>query len=385
MNMTIPQWLNTLVPISNIMSIVDQVLPAFLVVAFMILVIGYHLGIVASESVLAPSGRLIVLFACIAGASWMLAIGQEIANALVGSIAAADPGLNWLIVNHPSTNSLNSQTQFGVNWSVFDSSLALNFDKPFGIIGQYVMTNTGPSPGMHLDKWGDYIMRSIFIMLTGLVACFTVFVMQAMLVIQKLIMVFSRLLVPIFVACLSLPAAQGSAQNFLKSIFGVMCWPIGWAIVHIGTMAAFQALRAPSFNAELGELVLSFATLSVVCLWPVVGTIGAPWMIAKMVTSGTNFAHSMMGAFASTVGQHAARGLQSGARVTGALVGGAAGGPAGAAAGAMVGDKAGEAMAAPVISATESAEGVNEGRRAIPSSRSAEVADAAIGLIKARS
>jgi xanthine/uracil permease len=52
MNMTIPQWLNTLVPISNIMSIVDQVLPAFLVVGFMILVIGYHLGIVASESIL---------------------------------------------------------------------------------------------------------------------------------------------------------------------------------------------------------------------------------------------------------------------------------------------------------------------------------------------
>jgi hypothetical protein len=70
--------------------------------------------------------------------------------------------------------------------------------------------------------------------------------------------------------------------------------------------------------------------------------------------------------------------------VTGALIGGAAAGPAGAAAGASLGSKAGEAMAAPVVSATESAEGVNGGRRAIPSSRSAEVADAAIGLIKAR-
>jgi hypothetical protein len=80
-----------------------------------------------------------------------------------------------------------------------------------------------------------------------------------------------------------------------------MCWPVGWAIVHVGTMAALQALKPPSINASLGELILGFATLAVVCLWPVVGTIGAPWMIANMVTSGTNFAQSMVGAFSSAL------------------------------------------------------------------------------------
>jgi hypothetical protein len=156
------------------------------------------------------------------------------------------------------------------------------------------------------------------------------------------------------------------------------------AIVHVGTMAALQALQPPSINASLGELILGFATLSVVCLWPVVGTIGAPWMIANMVTSGTNFAQSMVGAFSSAAGQHASRGLHSGGAVTGALVGALAG-PEGAVAGASFGGKAGGALALPLTSASESAEGVNEGRRAIPSSRSARVADAAIGLIKARS
>jgi hypothetical protein len=113
-------------------------------------------------------------------------------------------------------------------------------------------------------------------------------------------------------------------------------------------------------------------------------------MIAKMVTSGTNFAQSMVGSFASAAGQHAARGLQAGGSVTGALVGSTAG-PGGAAAGASLGGAAGGALALPITSATESAEGVNEGRRefegrrAIPSSRSAKVADAAIGLIKVRS
>jgi hypothetical protein len=371
MNMTITQWLNALVPMLKIVGIVDQVLIAFVIVAFMILLIGYYIGIIESETIFAPSSRLIVLFACIAGAPWMLSIGQDIVNALVGSIANADPGLNWLVINNH-----------------YSDSLALDFDKPFRIISQYVAGKTGATPAWsfwELNKWADYLMRAIFILLTGLVACVTVFIMQAMLVIQKLIMVFSKLAIPLFIGCLSLPAAKGSAQTFLKFVLGVMCWPVGWAIVHVGTMAALQALQAPNANASLGELILSFATLAVVCLWPVVGTIGAPLLIAKMVTSGTNFAQSMVGAFASAAGQHAARGLQSGGTVGGALVGGTLAGPEGAAAGASLGGKAGSTLALPLNSATESAEGVNGGRRAIPSSRSAGVADAAIGLIKARS
>jgi hypothetical protein len=370
MNMTIQQWLNTLVPMPQIVQIVDQVLPAFVIVAVMILVIGYHMNIIAADSVFAPSSQLIMLLVCIAGAPWMLGIAQQIANALVGAVASAIPNMGWLVVNNPN-----------------DASLSMDFSKPFGIISKYIAGKTGPAPQSwwEVNKWADYLMRAFFILLTAGVACFTVFIMQAMLIIQKLILVFSKLLVPIFIACLSLPGSQGSGQNFLKSIAGVMCWPVGWAIVHIGTMAALQALQPPSLNAQLGELLLSFGVFAVVCLWPVVGTIGAPWMIAKMVTSGTNFAHSMMGSFASTAGQHASRGLQAGGAVAGALVGGATAGPAGAAAGASWGSKAGGALALPLTSATESAEGVNEGRRPIPSSRSAAVADAAIGLIKARS
>jgi hypothetical protein len=330
------------------------------------------MNIISADSVFAPSSQLIMLLACIAGAPWMFGIGQQIANALVGVVAGAIPNMGWIAVNNPN-----------------DASLSMDFSKPFQIVSQYIAGKTGPAPTgtpvLELNKWADYLTRAFFILLTAGVACITVFIMQAMLVLQKLIMVFSKLLVPIFIACLSLPGSRGSGQNFLKSIAGVMCWPIGWAIVHVGTMAGLQALQPPSLNAQLGELLLSFGVFAVVCLWPVVGTIGAPWLIAKAVTSGTNFAHSMVGAFSSAAGQHADRLLQSGGAVTGALVGGALLGPEGAGAGASLGGKAGSALALPITSATESAEGVNEGRRAIPSSRSAAVADAAIGLIKARS
>jgi hypothetical protein len=370
--MNIQQWLNTLVPMPQIVQIVDKVLPAFVLVGVMLLLIGYYINIIAADSVFAPSAQLITLLACIAGAPWMFGIAQQIANALVGVVAGAVPNMGWIQVNNPN-----------------DASPSMDFSKPFAMISKYIVGKTGPAPTgnpiFELNKWADYLTRALFIMLTGLVAAVTVFIMQAMLVIQKLIMVFSKLLLPIFIACLSLPGSRGSGQNFIKSIAGVMCWPVGWAIVHIGTMAAFQALQPPSLNAELGELLLALGVFAVVCLWPVVGTIGAPLLIANMVTSGTNFAGHMIGNFVSVAGQHAARGIQSAGAVGGALAGSGIAGVAGAHVGASLGAGAGEALALPVGAITQSAEGVREGRQPVSSSRSAAAADVAIGLIKARS
>jgi hypothetical protein len=279
--MNIQQWLNILVPIQQIVQIVEKVLPAFILVAVMIAVIGYQMSLIRADSVFAPTSKLIIILACIAGAPWMLGIAQDIVKDLVGAVADASPNMGWIRVNSPN-----------------NASLSMDFSKPFGIMSQYIAGKTGPPPQadlFHLDKWADYLTRAFFILLTAGVACFTVFIMQAMLVIQKLIMVFSKPLLPIFIACLNLPATRASGETFLTSIAGVMCWPVGWAIVHIGTMAAFQALSPPSLTTPLGELLLAFGVFAVVCLWPVVGTIGAPCLIAMTVTSGANFAQSMVG------------------------------------------------------------------------------------------
>ena len=370
-NITIQGWLNQLVPLQQISQVVGQVLPAFVIVGVFILAIGYMMMLASSETVLTPSYRLIALFAAIAAAPWFLTIGQTIANALVGAIASADPAVSWLVVNNPG-----------------NASLVMDFSKPFQVIGQFVggtFANTSGIQWWEVGKWADYIIRGIVIAIVGGVAVITVFIMEVMLILQKLILLGSQPLIPIFIACLSIGAAEGSAQNFLKSVLGVVCWPVGWAIGHIGTMAAIQNLQPPSWTAPLFQLVVSGLALGVVCLWMVVATIGAPMLIAKAVTSGTNFAAHLMGGYATAAGQHAARGVQAGAAVTGALVGGAAGGPVGADIGAAWGGNTGKALAMPITSATESAEGVNGGRQAVPSSRSAAVADAAIELIKARS
>jgi hypothetical protein len=321
-----------------------------------------------SDDVFIPSHRLLALFVAMAASPWLITLAQQIANALVGAIASADPQLNWLTVNNPGS-----------------ASLAMDFTRPFSIIGQYVGGTFAQTSGMQwwqLDKWADYVIRGIVIAVTGFVACITVFIMEMMLILQKLILVAGGPLMPIFIACLSIRAAEGSAQNFLKSVVGVMCWPIGWAIVHIGTMAALQNLQAPSWTASLFQLVLSGIVIGIVCLWMIFGTICAPLLIVRAVTSGSNFAAELFGGFASAAGQHGAHGVRAGSAVGGALIGSTMG-PAGAIAGASMGAQVGNAGAALVTSATEAAEGVNGERRAIPSSRSAGIADAAIkGIIK---
>jgi hypothetical protein len=368
-NETIQQWLNALVPFQQIVGIVNQVLWAFVLVGAMLLTIGYIMSLGRSETAFNPTGMAIALFACMAASPWMITIAQQIVNALVGAIASVDPALNWLVVNNPG-----------------DAALAMDFTKPFGVIGQYIAGTVGDAPAAslwELGKWADYLTRAIFICLTGLVAVVTVFIMQTMLVLQKLILLGSRPLMPVFFACLSIPAARGSAQNFLKSVLGVMAWPIGWALVHVGTMAALQILQPPSWKASLGTMFLSLATLAIVCLWMVVGTIGAPKLIAWGVTTGTNFAAGLVGAYASAAGQHASNAVKSGATVAGAFAGSSMG-PAGAVTGAGIGAMAGSAAAAPIASVTQSAEGVSGARHPIPSSRSAGAADLALKAIKAR-
>jgi hypothetical protein len=370
-NQSITQFLTQLVPLNQIVQILSQVQMAFVGLAVMILCVGLIMKLAGSEEVLSPISSIMILMACVGISPWLLTLVQEAANGLVGVIVSADPALAWIPVNNPNS-----------------SSLALNYSHPFQVIGAYVAGKTGapPAAGLvpDLGAWADYLTRVIIIAITGIVAAFTVAVMMIMLILQKLILLFSGVLLPLFLALLSIPATRGSAQNFLKSLVGVCVWPVGWAVINIGTQAALQNLQPPNWNASLGELLLSFIVLAVICLWMVVGTVASPMLIARTVTSGSNFAAEMWSNYASSVGHHASSGIKSAASVGGALVGSAMG-PGGAMAGASVGGAVGGMMSSPISAATQSADGVNGGRQALPSSRSAEAADAAIKEIAKRS
>jgi hypothetical protein len=297
-----------------------------------------------------------------------LTLAEVIANGLVQAVGSAAPQLNWLIVNNPGVNDLT-----------------LDYTKPFQVLAKYVggtFVQTGNPQWWEIGKWADYGIRAAFISICGFAAVITVFIMEAMLILQKLIVVMSAPLMPVFVACLMLPSAHGSGEAFLKHLAGILCWPISWALIHIGTMAVLQNVQPPAWTASLGTLFAATTVLCLICFCMVVMTITGPAAIAMTVARGSNFHQQVSGAAVSTAGQHADSGLKSGGAVGGAVMG-TYGGPAGVAIGSSIGSNIGGLIGMPISAATESSEALNGGRRAIPNSRSAGVADMAVKRIKA--
>jgi hypothetical protein len=371
---SIQRWLHDLAPVETIAQVINQVQIEFIAVGAFILVIGYMIDCIESSTPIRPTARVAVLFVAIAASPWFVSLGEGIVSGIVRSIAAVDPQMNWLLVNNQN-----------------DYSMAMNFAKPYHVLSQFVagkfQTN---APGWDVSKWGDYIMRALCIAWVGIAAGVTVFVMEVVLVIQKLIMIGSRPFMPIFIACLSIPAANGSARSFLKGVIGVICWPIGWAIVHMATMAALQNLHPPAWNASIGELFLAAVILTGISAWMVTATAGAPLLMSRKVTNGASFAAGAVAGWATRMGHHASNAIRSSSTVGGALGGAALGGPggmsAGAAVGASVGSKVGSAVASPIGTAAQAAEPFNEAKQTVPSSRSEAAANLALkGLKKLKS
>jgi hypothetical protein len=367
MNVSIQQWLEQLIPLAKLVELTNAATLPFILVAWLIVVIGFHLTAGAHhDNMLRPIFRAAGLIIAIACVPFFLALLQGLAAGLVAAIVSVDPDLAWIPVQNPN-----------------DASLALDFSKPYVVLSQSVLMRTtqGVSAGSLLDlsKWTEYIMRGLMLLSAAAMAGVTIFVMQVMLVLQKLILLSSKLIAPIFIASLGIPSAQGAAQNFLKTIIAVVCWPVGWALVHLGTMAALRNLHTPNPNATLFELFTALTPLFMVCLWMFIGTVGTPLLIARAVTSGSNFAADMLGRAGATIGYHGANAVRSGGTAAGAVVGSAVGGPAGTGIGATIGGTMGNTLASPISGATEATRGVGDfANRALPSSRSAAAADALV-------
>jgi hypothetical protein len=366
-------FLERLIPLGQFASIAEQVMLPFVLVAVFILTLGHMMAVFEHRTPFRPVVRFIVLFASVVASVWFMQVGQEITNSLLTAIGSAVPGnMNWLVVSNPS-----------------DATLALDFSKPFAVIAKYIygaVPKSGAPTWWELDKWVDYILRAGCVIITAAVAFSAVVVMEIALIVQRLILIFSRPLLPVMIACLSLPAARGSAQNFLKFTLGVMAWPVGWGLTNLLTAVILQGLVPPAWNSPLDELILAVVQIVPVCIWMMFSARVVPFAVTKLVTSGSNFAGAMIGGYAGAVGQAAGNVAKAGAMVGGAAVGGALGGAAGVAVGTSVGSAVGGAAASPVASTTQSLEvaGAGETRHAAPSSRSAAAASAAVKAISAR-
>ena len=134
---------------------------------------------------------------------------------------------------------------------------------------------------------------------------------------QRAIVVFLDLYVPIALAEFSVRGLQSQGEAFFKSYIGVHAWPVGWVFANLVTLALLQALSAPHSENPveiLGAIVWSVPIL----LWVIIGHVIGPFYAQKVVARGgaelQTFAGAMIAAVGGTTGAAYAGALRSGAR-----------------------------------------------------------------------
>jgi hypothetical protein len=364
MNQTLQNIINTLIPLKQIAEICRGVYVPFALVGFFLLCVGFIMALARHETVHEPLARMIMLAAAIGGAPWFLSITQDIVTALVNAIGHLAGG-SWEV-------------------TAGKGALAMDWTAAYKQLGAFVTGNYPDTSGTQwyeFGKWFSYAVQEILIVATAIFAGITIIIMELILLVQQIILLMSGPILPLAIGSLFIPAAQGSAQKILKGIVGVICWPIGWGMGSLGWMATLKLLKAPTWGANPGSIMVILIPFFVVCIWMSLSAVGSPMIISAAVTRGTNAIASMIGATAAAGAYLGAGALGAGGSIVGAS---AAKTAAGVGAAANSGGNIGSALAFPLRSMGESMGKFGGGGNAAPSNYSQGVADAAIARIKAR-
>jgi len=94
---------------------------------------------------------------------------------------------------------------------------------------------------------------------------------------------------PIFLGCILIPPLGQMAARFFSSYIAVCCWPIGWGIANLVTVALLNLALNPSNNTGLGALNFfggGFIWWIGVGLWALFSSIAAPWLVTKALSAG---------------------------------------------------------------------------------------------------
>lgn len=144
------------------------------------------------------------------------------------------------------------------------------------------------------------------------------------------------LILPIFLAGLMTQSFRSQSITFIFGLIGILCWPLGWSLGHIGTTALFEGIietvnrsiiieegrshKVIEILSEINDpwsyvhltkewlvvgdismlLWLMLLFLGIV-IWVVIVTLCAPFLIQRSIASGAQFFSGIAGAAAQTV------------------------------------------------------------------------------------
>jgi hypothetical protein len=118
---------------------------------------------------------------------------------------------------------------------------------------------------------------------------------------QRAIIIFLDLYVPIALAEFSVQSMQSQATAFFRTYLGVYCWPVGWVFANLVTLALLQALSAPNQD-DPGQILTAIVWSIPILLWVVIGHVIAPLYAQKVVARGGAELQAFTGAMVAAVG-----------------------------------------------------------------------------------
>lgn len=183
-----------------------------------------------------------------------------------------------------------------------------------------------------LHNYTTNILISVLLWFIGLLASLLMFWAY---IFQSIILNLGYALSPLLIGFMAIPALKQAGNNYLRNLFGVVLWPLGWALAALVTQGILDFMTDPSFEyfdptSTLTDLQKTIG-VAVVGVWIIFSTIAAPIIIQKVISVGV-----LAGSELLSHGAHSA--VQTMTGVVGGAVAAAPFGPlAAAASGGMAG------------------------------------------------
>ena len=280
--------------VSGMEQVASQIAPAFLCVAFVLLVFGTMRGFLQHDLRHFFGNLLRVIFLVALISNWQIPAG--IVTGAVSAFCSLQITANFGSL----TNNANTTT-----------TARLDIQQLAAIIQQKVDATTGTTAGQ-VKPGGQTLIQKLISPITHALCqvLYSIFLLALLLselvvvlmeLLQQCIVVFLALYVPIGFAEFSIPNLRGQAEAFFKNYIGVQCWPVGWVFVNIVTVALFRNLPSPN-PENTWQLLIAIVWSVPVFLWVVIGHILAPFYAQKIVMRGGAELQAFAGAMIAAVG-----------------------------------------------------------------------------------
>ena len=174
-------------------------------------------------------------------------------------------------------------------------------------------------PSMFLSWWKilsqlpnittDLIITSVLY----LVGHFASWMMFWGYIFQKVILDMGYALSPLLIGFMAIPALKPIGNRYLLNLFGVLLWPLGWAVAALITQGMLDFISDPTLeyidpSSQLPTLQKTFGAAAI-GFWIIFSTIAAPVMIQKVISAGalasemfSHGAHAIVQTAAAAVG-----------------------------------------------------------------------------------